>query len=203
MKPEREMICFCFCGPTASGKTSLSRRLVEQSTDLRLSISTTTRAPRQGETDGKEYHFVSKAEFEKRIAAGAFIEHATFNTEHYGTEKRNIDDAIKGGYDVVLDIEVQGVGQLKKLFGPRVVTVFVFPSSMDELEKRLRERGTEDENKIQARLKIAQGEVQTLRSPGFSDYLLVNDKLESALERAQQIVAAERIRFSRVEGYVF
>jgi len=193
----REAILFCFCGPAASGKSTICRELLALDEKLRLSISTTTRAPRGEEVDGEDYFFVTPAEFQKRISAGKFLEHAVFNEKHYGTEIANLEQAEAEGSDLLLDIDVQGAESLKKLYPGRTVVIFVFPPSFSVLEERFRSRGTEDEAKIQARLKIAQQEIEKLRSPGFSDYYLENDDLRNALKNAQAITAAERCRFSR------
>jgi len=162
-----------------------------------LSISTTTRAPRAGEVDGRDYYFVSGAEFQQRLAAGRFIEHADFGGERYGTELTNIERAQKESKDLLLDIEVQGVRQLKQLFPGRVVTTFVFPPSFTELEARLRARASENEEQIAVRLKTARGEVAILKDPLFSDFIVVNDQLEAALALSKSIVAASRALLSR------
>jgi guanylate kinase len=195
---ERQPLFLCFCGPTASGKSTICRELAAALNDVRLSVSTTTRAPRGNEVDGKEYFFVDQAEFLARVSRGMFVEHAMFNGKHYGTEKRNMEQAERDGVDLLLDIEVQGVAQMKKLYGSRVVTVFVFPPSIAELETRLRKRGTEDEEKISARLKIAREELAVLCTPGFSDYLLINDTPAQAYEEGLSILRAERTAMSRI-----
>ncbi|MFN8389035.1 MAG: guanylate kinase [Bdellovibrionota bacterium] len=196
-RAERQPILFCFCGPAASGKSTIANAVASTDPRTMLSISTTTRAPRGAERDGIEYHFVSHEEFTNRIRSGAFIEHAEYSGKLYGTEKRNVLDASANGKDLLLDIEVEGVKQMKQLYGPAVVTIFVFPPSLAVLEERLRKRGTEDEQKIQSRLNIARAEIAVLRSSGFSDYLIVNDDLAAGIESAFAIVRAERIRFTR------
>lgn len=198
MWSKREQILFCFCGPSGSGKTSICRKLLAEVTNLENSISTTTRAPRGEEKNGVDYFFVSPEEFQKKIAEKGFIEHASFSGNQYGTEKRNVERAEKAGNDLLLDIEVQGVEQLKKLFPTRVVTVFVFPTSFQELEKRIRDRGTEDEEKISRRLATARNEIVVLNSKNFSDYLLINENLVSAAQNAIKIIHAERERFARL-----
>ena len=194
----REAILFCFCGPAASGKSTICRELLALDDQLRLSVSTTTRAPRGKEVEGEDYFFVDEAEFKKRIAAGKFLEHAVFNEKHYGTETFNLELAKADGADLLLDIDVQGAESLKKLHPNRTIITFVFPPSFSVLEERFRARGTEDEAKIQARLKIAKNEIEKLRSPGFSDYYLENNDLREAVKSAQAIVRAERCRFSRI-----
>ena len=200
MSLQRERpILFCFCGPTASGKSTISRRLVKSINTLGLSISTTTRAPRPGEQDGVEYFFVSNDEFEARVKAGRFIEHANFNEKRYGTEFTNIENAAKRGDDLLLDIEVQGVQILKQKYPGDVVTVFVFPPTFMALEARVRARGAENEQQIAQRLTIARKEIEILRDPKFSDFLLINDELDRAVLEATSIITSERQRLSRFE----
>ena len=194
----REPILFCFCGPAGSGKSSICTKLLEREAQLTLSISTTSRAPRGSEKDGVEYHFVSKEDFESRIASKRFIEHAVFHLNYYGTETSNIERARASEKDLLLDIDVQGAEQLRKLFPAQVVVVFLFPPNFRILEQRFRDRKTDSEEKIQARLKIAREEIDTLSQNGFSDYLIVNDDFDVALAEAKAIVLAERCKFSRL-----
>jgi guanylate kinase len=193
-----EPLLFCFAGPTASGKSSICRKLVERDPNLRLSVSTTTRLPREGEKEAIDYYFVKKAEFRKRVEAGKFIEHAQFGDNLYGTERTQFEDG-EALSDVLLDIEVQGVRQVKKIFPQRTVVVFVLPPSLAVLEQRLRERKTEDEASIQRRLEIARVEVDALKNPDLSDYLLVNDDLDFAVDEAMNIIHAERRSLERID----
>jgi len=192
-----EPICFCFCGPAASGKTSICHGLLREEMNLFSSISTTSRGVRKGEVDGRDYYFVSVEEFEKRVALGSFIEHATYSGNRYGTEKVNIELSKKSGKDLLLDIDVEGVRQLKQIYGVNVVTIFVFPPSMTELKRRLEARGTEDLEQVRRRLERAEKEMEILSSPEFSDYLLINDVLSESVAKAKTIVLAERHRLSR------
>lgn len=133
------------------------------------------------------------------MQSGAFLEYAEYGGNLYGTELRNLDDAVSTGKDLILDIDVQGVQKLKKRFANRVVTVFVFPPSFAELQKRLDARGANNPSDRERRLKRAQEEIDILLEPGFSDYLIVNDKLDEALAAASAVVAAERCRVSRFD----
>lgn len=191
-------ILFCFCAPAASGKTTITRELIKSDPSLHLSISTTTRQPRPGEVHGREYFFVTREEFQEKIQRGEFLEHAAFADNFYGTGNENMDRAHAQGADLILDIDVQGAEQVRKLFPSRVVVVFVFPPSMEILRERLRSRGTEDEAKMQKRLNEATREIEKLSSPGFSDYLLINDELPQAIQKAREIVSTERLRCSRL-----
>lgn len=143
------------------------------------------------------YFFLSEEEFVERIAKDAFIEHAEFGGKRYGTERRNIDLAESSAVDLILDIDVQGVTRLKQLFPSQVVTIFVFPPSFAVLQERLRKRGTETQERRDERLRLAQEELHVLRGEGFSDYLLINDDLDTAIANAKAIVLAERQRLSR------
>jgi guanylate kinase len=193
----KQTVLFCLCGPTASGKSSIARALLRQLPQLGLSISTTTRPPRPGEEDGREYYFIDRAEFQRRVDGGAFIEHAEFSGNRYGTEHENIDRQEQEGIDLLFDIEIEGVRQLKHRYPRRVVTIFVVPPSVHILEERLKLRGAESEEQMQARLKRAEEEIRVLTSPGFSDYFVVNDTLETAVNRISSIILAERLRFER------
>jgi guanylate kinase len=197
MERNSESILFCVSGPTASGKSSICKKICEVDKSIYLSISTTTRKPRVGEIDGVDYFFVSKEEFEKKISAGDFIEHAEYSGNYYGTDKNKINQAIDQGLDVIFEIEVQGVAQLKKIYGEKVVTVFVFPPSFKILKDRLLKRATDDEEQILKRLEIARSEIVQLKSPDFSDYLVINDNLTLATGLLRNIVDVERSAISR------
>jgi guanylate kinase len=190
-------LLFCFCGPTASGKSTICREVLKSTTGLTLSISTTTRAPRHGEVDGVDYFFVNEAEFKKRQSSGQFLEYAFYSGNAYGTEKSNIDTAFNKGSDLLLDIEVQGVENLKKMFPENVIVIFIFPPSMDILKERLLKRKAESEEQMSQRLETAEKELSILRNPKFSDYLVINNKLEVAVEAAKSIIFAEKSRLTR------
>lgn len=194
----REKIIFCICGPTASGKSSVREHIVKRVSSLQFSVSTTTRASRAGERNGEDYFFVSEQEFAKRLEQGKFLEHAQYSGHLYGTEIRNLELAQRNNHDLLLEIEVQGVEQIKKRFAEKVVTLFICPPSLRELEARLRSRATDAEDQIQSRLQIAKQELTTLTSPGFSDYFILNEHLDDALKTIQSVIFAERARFSRL-----
>lgn len=196
---ERRAILFCLCGPSGSGKSTICREILKRDTQLKLSCSTTTRKPRPGERDGIDYHFVTKDEFQLRIASGAFIEHAVFNGQQYGTERQTVEAGRRLGVDLMFDIDVQGVKNLKQICLGDVVTIFVCPPSMKILEERLVARGAENKEEIKARLQTAKKEIAVLRQPTFSDYLLVNSDMRDAVLQALQIVAAERVKLARFQ----
>ncbi len=199
MKNINDHILFCFCGPSGSGKSTVCGELLNIVSNLKLSISTTTRSPRGDEKDGDDYFFVSPDEFKKRIDENRFIEFAEFNKNLYGTELTNIEIAKKEDKDLLLDIDVQGVIQLKKLYPANLVTIFIFPPSFEILKQRFISRGTEDHEIISARLEIAKSEIATLTTNDFSDYLLINDSLSETIDYAKGIILSERNKFRRIK----
>jgi guanylate kinase len=172
--------------PSGAGKTTLCSRLLADFGQVRLSISTTTRAPRGKEQNGVDYHFVSKQRFEQEIAEGHFAEWALVHGNYYGTSKHTIEEFFVEGYSVLLDIDVQGAASLKKVYDSRCVTIFIAPPSMEVLETRLRSRGTDPEESIQRRMKNAREEMA--RSGEF-DHLLVNDDLDGTYSRLKALVS--------------
>ena len=169
------------------GKGTLIRGLMERVPQLQLSVSATTRAPRPGERDGVEYHFLTRAEFDRRVAAGEFVEHADYAGRSYGTLRSELEDRVRAGVPVVLEIEVQGARQVRESV-PGAVQVFIAPPSLDALRTRLIGRGTDDPEEVERRLRVAEQELTA--QPEFA-HVVVNDRLEDALERLAGIVAAE------------
>lgn len=184
----RKGTLYVFTGPSGAGKGTLLSRLQEQDDRLFYSISATTRAPRPGETDGVQYYFLSKAEFEEKIAQHAFLEYACYVENYYGTLEAPVNEKLEQGFDVVLEIEVQGAMQVHEK-RPDAVMVFIAPPSFEELAARLRGRGTEDEEKVLKRLETAKGE---LKQQDRFDYVIVNDQLDRALEELKDILAKRR-----------
>lgn len=192
---ERHGIIFIVSGPSGAGKSTLVHALLERVPDLTLSISCTTRAPRPGEQDGRDYHFVDAAEFARRRDAHGFAEWAEVHGALYGTPRRPLDDAVAAGTDMLLDIDVQGARHLKRIYREAAVAVMVFPPSWDELERRLRARRTEDDATVVRRLTRAREEAEAL--PEY-DYWLVNRDVEQSIARLEAIVVAERAKVARV-----
>jgi guanylate kinase len=177
------------CGPSGVGKTSLTRELLERTPRLRLSISYTTRPPRDGEADGVDYHFVDHATFEEKRETGVFAEWAEVHGNYYGTPKSAIEDAWADDEDVIFDIDYQGARQLKDAF-PTALGVLVIPPSMDELEDRLRGRDTDSEAVIQRRLKAAREELAQYE---LFDYIVENDEFDVAFEQLRTVYQAGRL----------
>lgn len=173
-----------FSGPSGVGKDTVLEVVLNKDKTLQKSISLTTRAIRENEVDGKDYYFIDIAKFENMIENGEVLEFAKYGTNLYGTPKAPIDKWLSEGKIVILKIEVQGASNIKKLY-PESVGIFVMPPSMEELEQRLRSRGTEDESDIQKRLEIARNEIAHSKD---YDYLVVNDDLNKASENVIEIL---------------
>ena len=173
-------------GFSGAGKGTLMKELIKRYDNYELSISATTRNPRPGEENGREYFFVSKEEFEKLIEEDGLIEHACYVGNYYGTPKKFVQDKLDAGKDVILEIEIQGALQIKKKF-PNALLLFVMPPSVDELEKRLRGRGTETDDVIHGRLLRAKEEGQ-----GIDEYdnIVINDDLDTCVKQLHEIIQA-------------
>ena len=179
---------YVFTGPSGAGKGTLLSRLREQDDRLFYSISATTRAPSPGETDGVQYYFLTKADFEEKIAQNAFLEYACYVENYYGTLEAPVNEKLDEGYDVILEIEVQGAMQVHEK-RPDAVMVFIAPPSFEELAARLRGRGTEDEDKVLKRLETAKEE---LKHQNEFDHVVVNDEIDRAVDEIKGIFAAHR-----------
>jgi guanylate kinase len=188
-----EPFLFCLCGPSGVGKSTISRELLKRDPELELSISATTRTPRIGEIEGVHYHFFSKEKFEMDIQSSTFLEWATYNNEYYGTPNSNYLEASQKKVDLLLDIDVQGAEKLKGLLGRKVKVIFVAPPTKDSLRERLVGRGSDSEEAVQKRLKRAEVEFEILSGPSLSDYKVVNDGLEKAVQEIQEILKKERL----------
>lgn len=187
-----------FSGPSGAGKGTVLKELLSMNDKMKLSVSATTRQPREGECHGVHYFFMTKEEFEEQITNHQMLEHAQYCGKYYGTPSSQIMDWIEEGMDVVLEIEVQGARQIKNK-RPDCISIFVLPPSIKELEKRLRFRNTEDEETIHKRLEIAREEMETAKD---YDYVIVNDTIEHTVEQINKIIAAEKLKVSRAESTI-
>jgi guanylate kinase len=178
---------FVITGPSGVGKGTLIRGLMERLPDLELSVSATTRAPRPGERDGVDYHFLSREEFDRRVARGDFVEHADYAGRSYGTLRSELEERVAAGVPVVLEIEVQGARQVRAAM-PEAVQAFIAPPSLEALRTRLIGRGTDDAEEVERRLKVAEQELAA--QPEFG-HVVVNDRLDDALDQLAAIVAGE------------
>lgn len=171
--------------PSGAGKTTLCQRLLKDLSSLRLSISSTTRAPRGTEKEGVEYHFLTVEAFKKGIAEGKFAEWALVHGNYYGTSIETIESCFQKGFSVLLDIDVQGAAQLRKAFSKKCLSIFIAPPDMKELERRLRARNTESEEVIQKRIKNAE---QEMAQKHLFDQIVINDTLDHAYEKLKTLV---------------
>ena len=178
---------FVITGPSGVGKGTLIRGVMDRVGDLELSVSATTRPPRMGEVDGVDYHFLTRQQFDRRVAAGEFLEHADYAGNHYGTLRSELEDRLRAGRPVVLEIEVQGARQVREAM-PEAMQVFIAPPSLEELRTRLIARGTDDAEEVERRLRVAEGELAA--QPEFR-HVVVNDRLQEALARLTEIVTRE------------
>lgn len=180
---------FVVVAPSGAGKTSLVTKLLEREPNIHLSISYTTRAPREGEANGRDYRFVERAEFEAMIAAGDFLEHANVYGNYYGTSKRWIEQELAGDHDVLLEIDWQGARQLRRLF-PDMVGIFILPPSLAELRRRLEGRGKDAPEAIDRRMASAREEISHVLE---FEYIIVNESFDSALMDLTGVVRAARM----------
>ncbi len=182
---------YIVAAPSGTGKTTLVRLLLENDPGIRLSISYTTRAPRAGEADGREYHFVGVPDFLAKIGTGDFLEWAEVHGNYYGTSKTWIEAEMAAGRDVLLEIDWQGAQQVRKIF-PAAIGVFILPPSLAELERRLSGRGTDSAETIARRMAAARDE---MRHMAEFDYVIINDDLQQALGDLLSVARASRLSF--------
>lgn len=173
------------CAPSGTGKSTLLSRLKSDFPDLRWSVSCTTRSMRPGEEHGKDYFFISVSEFEKHIAESNFIEWFKVHNDYKGTLKSFVDEGLKSGWNMLFDVDVQGADALKKIYGAKAQVIFIEPPSMDELEKRLRDRKTDSEEQIILRVSNARKE---LSRKNDYDFLIMNDEVDKAYQKLKATV---------------
>ena len=183
---------FIVSGPSGTGKGTICKRLIDE-TDVEISVSMTTRQPREGEIDGKSYYFTTKEDFQKAIADGGFLEWAEVYGNYYGTPKAKVEEKLAAGIDVLLEIDIQGALNVKEAY-PNGIFIFILPPTMTELRKRLTGRGTDSEESINLRLSETLKEVSYIDK---YDYCVVNGDLDEAVARVKSIVIAEHSRVSK------
>lgn len=187
----RRGLLIVLSSPSGAGKSTISRMLLDADPSVTMSVSATTRPKRPGEVDGVDYHFVDEAGFDEMIAAGEFVEWAYVFGHRYGTPKAPVKQALRQGRDILFDIDWQGARQLEPDFGEHLVTIFLLPPSMGELERRLRARGTDSEEVISNRMRRAADEIDHWAE---YQYVLVNRDMDECLAQVRAIVSAERSR---------
>lgn len=196
-KIERRGLMFVLSSPSGAGKTTISRRLLKTDSNLKISISHTTRKRRPGESAGHDYHFVEESKFSESITQGTFLEWAKVFGHYYGTPKAPVEEALKQGHDVLFDIDWQGTQQLGQAARGDLVTVFLLPPSWGELERRLIERAQDSHGVVQERMARAADEISHWAE---YDYVIINDGLDHALEQVRAILDSERLKRSRQTG---
>lgn len=187
----RRGLLIVLSSPSGAGKTTISRMLLEADREIQMSVSATTRPKRPGEADGVDYHFVSDDQFDRMVESGEFVEWAHVFGYRYGTPKEPVKDALREGHDILFDIDWQGAGQLEPDFKGQLVTIFLLPPSMAELERRLRARGTDSVEIIADRMQRAADEIGHWAE---YEYVLVNEHTDECLARVRAIIIAERLK---------
>ena len=199
---QRRGLLIVLSSPSGAGKSTISHMLMESEADVRMSVSATTRPMRPGESQDVDYHFVDNTEFDRMIAAGEFVEWASVFSHRYGTPKAPVKQALKEGRDILFDIDWQGARQLEPDFGEHLVTIFLLPPSMGELERRLKGRGTDSPEVIADRMRRAANEIEHWAE---YEYVLVNEDMDACLDQVRAILAAERakrVRQTRLNDFV-
>lgn len=189
-------LLFVVSAPAGCGKDTILAELFKKTDAAGYAVSATTRAPREGEINGVHYHFLTREDFSEKIKLGEVLEYTEYCGNFYGTLKKSVDELVLSGKDAVLKIEVEGAMNIKKMF-PEACLVFILPPSLEVLEKRLRGRGTETEEKIRERTLQAKNELEFAKN---YDYLVVNDDLDEAVEDLLAIFRAEKLRKERCAG---
>ena len=196
---DRRGLMLVFSSPSGAGKTAISRALLDGDANLTISISVTTRPIRPGETDGVDYIFVDAAEFERMVEDDVFLEHAVVFEHRYGTPRDAVEQALAAGHDVLFDVDWQGAQQLGDRASNDLVSVFILPPSMAELERRLHERAQDSKDVVAGRM--ARAPVEISHWPEY-DYVIVNDDLDTSVASARAILHAERLRRTRQRGLI-
>ena len=194
---KRRGLMLVLSSPSGAGKTTLSRRLLGLEPGLTLSVSVTTRPKRPGEVDHVDYHFIDRARYAEMIRDGRLLEHAEVYEHGYGTPRADVEAALASGRDVLFDIDWQGAQQLREVAGEDMVSIFILPPSMAELQRRLRARAQDAEDVVRKR--FAQAAIDVSRYDGY-DYVLINRDFDESLERVRAILTAERLKRSRQIG---
>lgn len=196
IKEKKRGLLIVVSGPSGAGKGTICSKLEEQEKNIWLSVSMTSRKIRKNDIEGKTYYFITREEFEEKIKNDEFLEYAIVHSgEYYGTPKSKIEEKLNSGKDVLLEIDIQGAVKIKELMKDALF-IFIVPPSMEELKKRLLARNTDDKDKILERFKTAYKEINEIKK---YNYVVVNDKIDKAVEKVKSIITAERCRVDRIE----
>ena len=196
IKEKSKGLLIVVSGPSGAGKDTICNRVVEDMKDTKISVSMTSREPRGKEVDGVDYFFISKEEFEERIKNDEFLEYAiVHNNQYYGTPKTKIEDELNNGKNIILVIDIQGALKIKEIV-KEALFIFIMPPSMEELKDRLIKRNTETKDKILERFKTAYNEINEFKK---YNYVVVNDRVEKAVDKVKSIITAEKCRVDRIE----
>ncbi len=194
MKSQRRGLMIVLSSPSGAGKTTLTRQLLSENQNMTMSVSATTRRPRPGEVDGKDYYFVSKEKFSAMLDENEFLEHAKVFDNYYGTPRGPVEEALIAGKDVIFDIDWQGAQQLTQAASDDLVKVFILPPGMQELEKRLRSRAQDSDEVIAKRMSKSEAEISHWAE---YDYVIVNDEVDMAMAELTAVIIAERLKRKR------
>ena len=195
MKNRGRGLLIVISGPSGAGKGTICKSFMERNKDVVLSVSATTRSPRKGEVDGVNYHFMTKEQFKDKIKSNDFLEYAEVYDNFYGTPKSNVEELLESGKDVILEIDIQGALKVKENTEDGVF-VFILPPSMEELKQRIIKRGSETEESLMKRFKSAYKEINFVSK---YNYAVVNDEVETAVEKLESIITAEKCRVYKIK----
>ncbi|MGL5354317.1 MAG: guanylate kinase [Clostridium sp.] len=198
MKENNRGVLIVISGPSGAGKGTICKALLEKHEDLFLSVSATTRSPREGEVEGVNYYFLNRDEFKTKVSENGFLEHAEVYGNFYGTPKANVEAMLEEGKDVILEIDIQGALKVKENFEEGVF-IFILPPSMEELKQRIIKRGSETKESLMTRFKSAYQEINYLSK---YNYAVVNDTVEVAAGKVEAIIAAEKCRVDRIKDTI-
>ncbi|MGL5086550.1 MAG: guanylate kinase [Clostridium sp.] len=198
MKENNRGVLIVISGPSGAGKGTICKALLEKHEDLFLSVSATTRSPREGEVEGVNYYFLNREEFKIKVFENGFLEHAEVYGNFYGTPKANVEAMLEEGKDVILEIDIQGALKVKENFEEGVF-IFILPPSMEELKQRIIKRGSETKESLMTRFKSAYQEINYLSK---YNYAVVNDTVEVAAGKVEAIIAAEKCRVDRIKDTI-
>ncbi len=198
MKNNTRGLLLVVSAPSGAGKTTICRKFLKQNNMVKYAISTTTRAPREGEQDGEDYYFTSKENFQKMISEEAFLEYAQVYNQFYGTSKDAVNNLLNNGYNVLIDVDTQGAASIRKLI-PESIHIFILPPSLKILEQRLRNRGKDSDEVIRLRLSEAKKEIH---QSYLYQYIIINDEIDHAVDTMQSILVAQRAAVKRNEAYI-